>query len=75
MLWYPDMLEGPIADLVAWTNAKRVRVWGVWVVATGFFFVVFWLLFGPAIALVCLGVVVVFQALLVHAGRRRRPNA
>ncbi len=65
------MLKRLIGDLVAWTNAKRARVWGVWVVATAFFFVVFWLLFGPVIALVCLGIVVVFQALLVRAGRRR----
>jgi Flp pilus assembly protein TadB len=75
VLWYPSVLRRAITDLVAWTNAKRARVWGVWIVATAFFFVVFWLLFGPVLALVCLGVVVVFQALLVHAGRRRRPDA
>jgi hypothetical protein len=67
------MFKRLITDLVAWTNAKRARIWAVWLAATAFFFAVFWLLFGPVIALVCLGVVVVFQALLVHAGRRRRP--
>lgn len=75
VLWYPRMLRRLITDLVAWTNAKRARAWGVWLVATAFFFVVFWLLFGPVLALACLAVVVVFQALLVRAGRRRRPDS
>jgi len=67
------MLRRLITDLVAWVNAKRSRVWLVWLLATVFFFVVFWVLFGPTIALVCLAVVVVFQALLVTTARRRRP--
>ena len=71
MLWYPAMVKRWIAALVAWVDASRGRRWLVWLAATAFFFVVFWLLFGPVIALVCLIVIVGFQALLVRAGRRR----